>query len=128
MNTVTETIKRRPFWSKCDLYYRCDYETFVKIKFLHKLYWQTLRDYANWMRWDRKFPHNRRGPKPKYCPTFVSREGNWGDVHAHITDYGIIQLYQEARMPSKTHVEPFDEATIKKIENLYFTVQQTMLE
>jgi len=128
MNTVTETIKRQPRWSDCDLYYQCDYETFKKLKFLHKSYWQTLKDYAQWMRWDQKLPENRKGPEPKFCPSFVSRAGSWGNVHAHITDYGIIRFYQEARHPSKTPVEPFDEATIKKIESLYFTVLRTMVD
>src|SRR5687768_17348390 len=47
------------------------YEVFLKLKFLHKWYWQTLYDFHRWHRWRRKDEQNRIGPEPTYCPVFV---------------------------------------------------------
>ena len=37
----------------------CDYETFLLLRKLYHRYWQALRRFAEWQRWERKQPHNR---------------------------------------------------------------------
>jgi hypothetical protein len=100
----------------------CDYQTFRKLKLLHKYYWITVRQFSNWKRWDRKEPQNRlirkwtteevrlvdgttasrplkkvvgEIPEPKYCPFFVySKYGR-----LMLTDHKIIENYRNARYP-----------------------------
>jgi hypothetical protein len=57
-------------------YHPCDFELFLKLRSLHRWYWQTLRDFHRWHRWQRKAEENRRGPEPCYCPLFV-QERPW---------------------------------------------------
>lgn len=40
-------------------HHNCDYATWGKLKFLHKLYWEAVRMKAQWERWNRKAPKNR---------------------------------------------------------------------
>lgn len=40
-------------------FHPCDYETFRKLKTIHKWYYKALHDYAKWERWYRKEPQNR---------------------------------------------------------------------
>ena len=122
MNTATKTeevLKSR--WG----YHPCTYAIFCKLKYLHRLYWETVSDYMAWERWDRKLPRNRKGPEPTYnkafiddVPSFRQRErcGRW--LKKTINDHGIVELYQKARMPNPEPVEAFSEETLKKIDNL----------
>lgn len=92
-------------------FHPCNWDTFWKLKCIHKWYWQTVRDFANWKRWQRKLPKNRvirrsvrdaagrrigyevigTRPEPAYCPAFLQ--------HGNVTDKGFLQDYRNARMP-----------------------------
>jgi hypothetical protein len=37
-----------------------------------------------------------------------------------VTDHGILDLFDRARKPSPTPVEPFTDEELKKIDTLYF--------
>ena len=52
-------------------YHPCNFQLFLKLKSLHRWYWQTLYDFHRWHRWWRKEPQNRVGPEPVFCPLFV---------------------------------------------------------
>ncbi len=45
-------------------FHPCDYETFLKLRRIHKAYHAGLILLARWRRWRAKMPHNRRGPEP----------------------------------------------------------------
>jgi len=93
------------------------YETFRKLKFLHKWYYQTLRDFARWVRWKNKFPHNRKGSEPQYCPFFVPKR------RGHCVNYGIVAAYRQARMPvPRDEVQPL-ELSVEKIDGMYEEVK-----
>ena len=71
-------------------FYACSYETYLRLKYLHKCYYQALKSNAAFERWYRKEPQNRvirrwirdeqrrkigfeivgPAPEPKYCPYF----------------------------------------------------------
>lgn len=123
MNTNTEFCSR---WG----FHPCRYELYLKLKRLHRWYWQTLYDFHRWHRWQRKQPQNRIGPEPTYCPVFVEdsvwykpvriRGANGFRVYPKtVVDLGILNLYQAARMPQPRAVAPFDSGTIERIESLY---------
>src|SRR5262249_6503788 len=38
-----------------------DYPTYLKLKRLHKAYWEAQRRIGAWRRWSRTLPHTRRG-------------------------------------------------------------------
>jgi len=52
-------------------FHPCDHATYLKLKLIHKVYWQAIFAMAAWHRWDRKEPQNRvqryegRGPDGK---------------------------------------------------------------
>lgn len=112
-------------------FYMTSYETFKKLKELHKWYWNALYDFHRWYRWNRKQPQNRFGTKPSYCSLFVL-DTTWyrttikQNGHTRVkyfpktvTDYGIIELYQLARMPHKEPVKPFSKEIVDKINQLH---------
>ena len=81
-------------------------------------------------RWWRKQPENRRGPEPRISPLFVVDTPWYKQVQIHgvagfkvyprtVVDHGIVALYQAARRPQPSPVEPFDDKTVKRIEELY---------
>jgi hypothetical protein len=92
-------------------FHPCPWEVFAKLKCLHRWYWQTVREFAAWKRWERKLPTNRvirrwirdasgrrvgcegvgPRPEPTYCPAFVR--------HGKANDNGFVGDYQNARMP-----------------------------
>jgi hypothetical protein len=121
-----------PFQSRWG-FHPCDYNLFLKLKYLHKRYWQTIYDFHRWHRWWRKQEHNRVVPEPAYCRIF-SEEAIWfKPVKVHgvdgfriypktILDHGIVNLYQAARRPQAAPVQHFDSGTIHKIEQLYSQV------
>jgi len=113
MSIATETAVYESRWG----FHPVSYETFRKLKFLHKWYYQTLKDHANWRRWIRKLPHNRKGPQPQYCP-FYAEKKFWRP-----TDHGIIAAYQQARMPvPQDEVEPL-EISVEQIDKMYDEVK-----
>jgi hypothetical protein len=45
-------------------YHPCNFETFRKLKQLHRAYWDGRRLLAKWRRWNAKLPKNRTRPEP----------------------------------------------------------------
>lgn len=110
-------------------FHPCDKETFQMLKFLHKHWHITVRQSADWERWNRKEPQNRvirewirddQGhkvgsrvigprPEPQVCPHFT---------------HDVCRDYQNARMPcAEQDVKPLvlSEA---KIVDLYHKVKE----
>ncbi len=111
------------------------YEVFLKLKFLHKWYWQTLYDFHRWHRWQQKEEQNRVGPEPVYCPVFVEDKLWRKPVKFHgepgykwypktLVDRGVLDLYRSARTPRSESIPPFDAETLQRIESLYEKVKQ----
>lgn len=116
-------------------FHPCDYETYLKLKALHKHYWQSLYDFHRWYRWWRKQPENRRGAEPPVCPLFVLDVPWYKPVTIHgvagfkvyprtIVDHGIVALYHAARRPHPSQVEPFDAETERRIQELCSRLQE----
>src|SRR5262245_24481435 len=59
----TEIEKLRSRWG----FHPCRFDLYVKLKLLHKWYWQTIYEFHRWNRWQRKESQNRVGPEPKFC-------------------------------------------------------------
>jgi hypothetical protein len=114
-------------------YHPCDVATYRKLKELHKWYWQAVRDFHRWWRWQRKLPANRRGDEPKPCMCFALIEP-WRKprrVHGQetfriypmtLTDRGILAWYAAARVPRKKPVPPFAACTLAAIDRLHHDV------
>ena len=116
-------------------FHPCDYQWFLKLKSLHRWYWQTVYDFHRWHRWWRKEPQNRVGPEPKLASAFVKNEPWLKPVRVHgadgvrvypktVVDHGIVVLYQRARRPQDVPSEPFDEATRERIGDLFAKASQ----
>jgi hypothetical protein len=108
----------------------CDYELFLKLKRLHKAYWQTVYDFHRWHRWLGKQEHNRIAPEPTYCHLFIEDKVWWKPFHRRgvhgfkiypraVVDHGIVSLYGSARRPEPQPVPVFDAETCRRIETLY---------
>jgi hypothetical protein len=115
-------------------FYPCEYSLFLKLKFLHKWYWQTVYDFHRWHRWWRKEEQNRKGQEPAYCQVFVQDQPWYKPVRHRdvagfqvypktVLDHGIVSLYQTARKPQSDPVAPLDDETVRRIEELYSQVQ-----
>jgi len=119
-------------------FYPTSKETFLKLKELHKWYWKTLYAFHRWFRWDRKQPQNRHGAEPSFYDLFIL-DKVWcritqGQLHKHykyfpktVTDHGIIELYQQARRPSKEPVAVFSKETLERINELHTKLTDTVL-
>ena len=93
----------------------CSYDVFLKLKRLKKRYWETLRAYAKWRRWQGKMPYNRTGPEPDYCPFFVTHE---------VTDHGFLAQLLSARTPrAETEVVVFGPSHVEHIEKCHVEVE-----
>lgn len=115
-------------------FHPCSYETFRQLKFLHKVYWQTIYDFHRWHRWWRKQPENRRGPEPRVGALFVLNQPWYKPVRVRgvagfkvyprtVVDHGAVALYQAARHPQQAEVASFDSATLERIAKLYSQAQ-----
>lgn len=124
MSTSTDSFRSR-FG-----YHPCDFATWQKLRSLKKCYWQTVKDFHRWWRWQRKRPENRRGPEPKFCDVFVINKPWFRPrrVHAHdavryypktLVDHGILELFAAARQPQADPPDPFDESRLRLIERLH---------
>jgi hypothetical protein len=111
-------------------FHPCHYDVFLKLKRLHKWYWQAVYDFHRWNRWQRKLPHNRVGSEPSFCPLFVEESIWYKPVRTRgvngfrvypktVVDRGIVSLYHQARTPQPQPVTPLDDATVRQIEELY---------
>jgi hypothetical protein len=45
-------------------YHPCNYQTYLKLRRLHRAYWEGRRLIAKWERWNAKRPENRTRPEP----------------------------------------------------------------
>jgi hypothetical protein len=118
-----------------------DWQTFQKLKALHKHYWATVRGLAAWFRWHAKQPQNRvrterikdesgrvtgwsvLGPweEPRFCPMFGKPESKrgWLRIPEHLDDRGILEAYRLARFPrAREEVQPLT-LTASAIDALY---------
>ena len=111
-------------------YHPCTYEVYLQLKYLKKKYWETVYAAARYNRWERKFPHNRKGPEPpKYCPFIGNRVWAWqkddlGNSHwkfiASKEDQLLLDLFEEARMPKEeSEVKVFHESRLRTIGEIY---------
>lgn len=122
-------------------YHPCDYETYQKLKTLHKAYWKAVYGLAEWFRWQAKQPHNRvlrqkikdetgkvigkkiigEWNEPKYCPLFglPDYKRGWMTIPEHLKDHGIIADYKNAKTPKdKNAVIPL-KLSIAEIDKLF---------
>jgi len=144
MKTALETKAYQSRWG----YHSCDYETFLKLKKLNKLYFKALKMRAEWHRWYRKEPQNRvickykrdeQGrriskevigprPEPNIDSVFLKKihvKSRWDGEYDTISFLGfnIVKEYQNARIPrKKENVIPMD-VTKEEIEALYQLVK-----
>lgn len=116
-------------------YHCCSRELFLKLKFLHRWYWQTVYDFHRWHRWSRKETAHRIGPEPSYCAVFVDDRIWHKPVRTHgvdgyknypktVIDLGICALFHQARMPATDPVPPLEVDTQAMVERLYEAVRQ----
>ena len=111
-------------------FHPCTFEIYRQLKYLHRRYWETLRQFHTWHRWNRKRPENRIGNEPKFCGFFVenrpwakpiTRNGEQGFklYPKTVVDHDVIGLYHEARMPQTEPVDLFSDQQIAAIKRLY---------
>jgi len=103
-------------------FHPCNYEVYIKLKALHRVYWQTLRDFHKWHRWNKKDVKNRKGEEPKYNVLFVENSRWYKGSHVYskkIIDHGVVNLYHQARMPLTEQPIMFNENTIKLINHWF---------
>lgn len=117
MSTVVKTSESfKSRWG----YHPCSYETFKRLKVLHKVFWQHVRKIAAAKRWKAKQSQNREGSEPKFCAVFDVRENTWveGKGYQKVWDLHEIRLlYQRARRPSKDPVDVFEGAVLDKFDH-----------
>ena len=117
-------------------YHPSTYGLYLKLKFLHAQYWQTVYDFHLWHRWVRKEPQNRVGDEPGFCKAFVTDTVWLKQTNKHgqegykiypktVTDHGMIELFQTARMPQPEPVQPLEASVVDMIETLYEKVMET---
>jgi hypothetical protein len=111
-------------------FHPCDRQTFLQLKALKKCYWLTVRDFHRWWRWQRKLPHNRRGPEPKYCEVFVEnkhwlrpRRVHGQDAVRHyprtLVDRGVLAWFAAASQPQAEPPIPFDAQALAEIDRIH---------
>ena len=120
-------------------FHPCNYQLYLKLKYLHKQYFRTLRQFHTWHRWWRREPQNRYGNEPMVCPEFI-RPGRWIKpvsiangagtgfkiYPAIVNDANVVETYQRSRMPMSEPVTPFSAEQIAEIERLYVKVKTWM--
>lgn len=118
-------------------YHPCQYGLYEKLRFLHKHYWKTVYDFHRWHRWARKEPQNRIGPEPRFLEEFVNDsvwfkpitvrgESGYKIYPKTVTDHGVVELYQRARMPQPEPVDPFEDSIVRQIDALYEKVVKAL--
>jgi len=126
-------------------FHPCDYETYLKLKRLKKIYWEAVRTYGRWRRWDRKRPENRfywlprtrttkrkRSPipipEPKCCPLWKPFYGRWPET-SELQDNWLLDDFEEARMPKAKpeDVQPLSRS-VKEIDELLEKAEKWMAE
>jgi hypothetical protein len=124
-------------------FHPCDYQTFRKLKELHKWYYEALCEWSNWCRWARKEPQNRvirrklkdssgnpagreivgPRPEPSYCPYF--HNNGQAKLWNPPNEMNIVAMYQNARRPKVTpeEVEQLDQARLVQLMALYDAIK-----
>lgn len=122
----------------------CDYETFKKLKKLHKYYWEAVKGLGDWFRWNAKQPQNRVitkrirddnghvirkeivGPweEPKYHTVFgrPSYRKTYTTVPEHLND-DFVRAYQKARMPQEKDRVSSPGWSIEEIDKLIAEIE-----
>lgn len=148
MDTITQIIEASPITAHQGKYgyYPCSYETFKKLKALKKAYWEAIRQLGAWFRWSRKAPQNQIirkrtrnaigqatgwvdvGPwlEPKLSPVFKAESWRrpWKTLPEHMPDFGILEAFEQARMPKpKGETKPLTLSE-SSIDFLYLRITQ----
>ncbi len=94
----------------------CDYQTFLRIRRLHKAFWEHVRKACASRRWN-ALTVNQHGKDIPYCHELAARGRGetWDDCVIRL-------LYQQARMPSPEPVPLLNEVQLK-----YLTMLETAL-
>lgn len=119
-------------------YHPCTYETFLKLKQIKKEYYKFLKDFHQYVRWNRKTV-NQKGVAPAFDDKFLdkiyNKQHEWGWVKYYpatikypdgrcklypkkFTDHGILELLEKARHPQEEPCEHFDNDVLNKIDSL----------
>ena len=109
-------------------FYPVPYELYLKLKFIHKCYFKTLRDKAKWERWNNKLPKNRvirkwrrnaLGDKNGFEIVGMQSEPKVFWELQHGMDW--VRDFHLARMPVATEKEvPYLSHTIDEINQMYY--------
>jgi hypothetical protein len=68
-------------------YHPCDYQGYLKLRRLHSAYWEGLRLFAKYERWERKAPQNRL------------KMPEIDGVYRQICRSNIVEVFHQARRP-----------------------------
>ncbi len=116
-------------------FHPCNYQLFLKLKYLHKQYWIALRQYHRWHRWFLKEPQNKSGDEPKFCSAFVENRiwrkpvsirgvDGYKWFPQTVVDHDVIEMFRSARIPAVAPVESFSEFQVTAIEQLFEIVRK----
>jgi hypothetical protein len=131
MMATIETFKSK--WG----HHPCDHDTCLKLKETHRLLLRAYCDVKQFIRWDNKLAHNRKGKKPR-CPDLIefgyhyrtkdrTYYGNGFTRHGQENLYlFVLQQYQNARRPKPRpeDVEPLSlpahlDTIVEKLREFY---------
>lgn len=142
MNAIMEPIlmaEVRPHKENFSLqsrwgYHVCSREVFLKLKAIKKAYFQALKQSANYRRWSRKTVTQREFTEPVVNPVFLTGprydtksypDGKGGRTtglrwNPMPVDPGLyLLLFDQARKPHTTRVEPFDSLILGAIDEKF---------
>lgn len=112
-------------------FHTCDRETFLKLRYIARSFFQAQKDSAKWRRWNAK-TINKTGPAPYVNTAFVVLRryekkqshgvigGRWNPLPVSAGEF--LSLYQEARTPRRDQVSTLDSAKIDAINSMYARV------
>lgn len=108
----------QPKWSNVPLHFRCDYETFKKLKQLKKWLWEAVYADARERRWYAKRPHNRseQPPMPPVWPLFSALQLFYIRKSG---DHPILLWHNAARMPAPSPLAEFRQEELDCINRMY---------
>lgn len=131
MSTVTEPVATG-FKGRAG-YHPCDRDTFLKLKVLHKAFWENVRKQAAQERWDAKTIY-RQGPRPEICEIFRTTryyvpvelepdlKGN--RMRRHTEGHAIRKVYLLAK---NAQPEPCKEFTAEELSQIDKWIEQLTL-
>lgn len=113
----------------------CDHAVYLKLKAIKKAYFQALKQSADYRRWGRKTVTQHEFDEPVVNPVFaIGRgvyekksypDGKGGRVTGlrwnpnPVTPGPFLNLFDQARKPHATRVEPFDSLILGAIDEKY---------